>query len=241
MIVVGGLLVIVPEFIYLKDLFQNRMNTVFKFYYQAWIMWSLAAAYGSIVLFKAPKKQLAGKIYPVIFVIVVLVGMTYPAMGIYTRISTFQANPDARLELDGTANNFYLNEDEHAAVEWLITAPTATLAEAVHPQGGSYTHYARISMNSGQPAVLGWIGHEGQWRGGDEEMGSRQADIERLYQTTSWQDASRIIDQYGITYIVVGNLERSTYDLYEEKFTRYLAPIFQQGSITIYHTGLPGE
>ena len=93
-------------------------------------------------------------------------------------------------------------------------------------------------MNSGQPAVLGWVGHERQWRGGGEEMGSRQGDIERLYTTTSWEEASQIIDQYGITYIVVGNLERSTYNLRDQKFIRNLVPVFQQGSITVYHTGI---
>ena len=35
-----------PEFLYLKDNFGVRINTVFKFYYQAWALWSLAAAYG---------------------------------------------------------------------------------------------------------------------------------------------------------------------------------------------------
>ncbi|MFN2144395.1 MAG: DUF2298 domain-containing protein [Anaerolineales bacterium] len=241
MIIVAGLLVVVPEFFYLRDLFGNRMNTIFKFYYQGWIMWALAGAYGSAVLFSAPKKQLAARIYPVVFAIVLLVGLTYPAMGLNTRLSSFTAQPEPALELDSTANNYYLSDDEHAAVAWLLKAPTGTLVEAVHPYGGSYSTYARISMNSGQPALLGWVGHEGQWRGGNEEMGSRQADIERLYQTPSWQETTQIIDQYHIVYIVLGNLERTTYAVYEEKFIQNLTPVFQQGAITIYHTGLIGE
>jgi YYY domain-containing protein len=241
MVIVAGLLVTVPEFFYLQDLFGSRMNTVFKFYYQGWILWALAGAYGSAVMFSAPKKQLAGKLYPVVFVIVMLVGLTYPAMGLHTRITSFTSQLEPALELDSTANNYYLSEDEHAAVAWLMDQPTGTLVEAVHPYGGSYTHYARISMNSGMPALLGWTGHESQWRGGNEEMGSRQSDIERLYQSPSWQETSQIIDQYGIVYIVLGNLERTTYQVYEEKFTRYLPPVFQQGGITIYSTGLNGE
>ncbi len=33
------------EFFYLKDNFHVRINTVFKLYYQAWMLWSIAAAY----------------------------------------------------------------------------------------------------------------------------------------------------------------------------------------------------
>jgi YYY domain-containing protein len=241
MLIVAGLLVVVPEFFYLRDLFGSRMNTIFKFYYQGWILWALAGAYGSAVVFSAPKKQLAGKIYPVVFVITMVVGLTYPAMGLNTRITSFLAQPEPALEVDGTANNLYLSDDEHAAVAWLLDAPTGALVEAIGPYGGSYSLSARISMNSGQPALLGWGGHEAQWRGGNEEMGTRKEDIEQLYQTPSWQDAARIIEQYQIVYIVVGNMERTTYAVYEEKFINNLATVFQQGGITIYQTGLPAD
>jgi hypothetical protein len=42
---VGALLVLGPEFLYLRDLFSVRMNTIFKLYFASWILWSLAAAY----------------------------------------------------------------------------------------------------------------------------------------------------------------------------------------------------
>jgi uncharacterized membrane protein len=238
MVIFGSLLVLIPEFFYLRDFFRNRMNTVFKFYYQAWILWALAGAYGSAVLFLIPVKNLAAKIYPVIFAFVMITGLTYPIMALNTRVNLFQNQLEPVFTLDGTDNSYYLNPDEHTAAEWLLQAPLGTMAEAIHPTGGSYTDYARISMNTGQPAVLGWIQHENQWRGGMAEIGSRQADIERLYTTGSWEEARQIIQQYGIVYIVVGNLERSTYNLYEDKFIRNLEPAFQQGGVTIYYTGI---
>ncbi|MBN2306344.1 MAG: hypothetical protein JXQ72_17810, partial [Anaerolineae bacterium] len=42
----GAVLTIAPDFIYLRDNFAVRINTVFKLYYQGWIMFSLAAGFG---------------------------------------------------------------------------------------------------------------------------------------------------------------------------------------------------
>ncbi|RUA18099.1 MAG: hypothetical protein DSY55_00900 [Clostridia bacterium] len=41
----GLLLTYAVEFIYLRDQFGTRMNTVFKFYYQAWLLMAVASAY----------------------------------------------------------------------------------------------------------------------------------------------------------------------------------------------------
>lgn len=50
LIAVGSFLILFPEFFYLRDFFNVRMNTVFKFYFAAWILWSLAAAYAAAEL-----------------------------------------------------------------------------------------------------------------------------------------------------------------------------------------------
>jgi uncharacterized membrane protein len=117
------------------------------------------------------------------------------------------------------------------------------VAEAVSPTGGSYTEYARVAELSGQPGVLGWIGHESQWRGGDKEMGTRRPDLERLYCTRQWSEAEQILQRYQIRYVFVGNLERVTYlpgqgncqtGLNEVKFSQFMDTVFQQGDVTIY-------
>ncbi len=48
---IGLCLTIFCEFFYLKDNFLARINTVFKLYYQAWTLWSVACAYAIYSLF----------------------------------------------------------------------------------------------------------------------------------------------------------------------------------------------
>ncbi|NUM47040.1 MAG: hypothetical protein HUU38_20260 [Anaerolineales bacterium] len=225
MILIGTLLVIGPEFVYLRDQFGWRMNTVFKFYYQTWLLWGTAAGFGAAFLLK----RLRGGAQVGAGAVVVLcagIGLLYPILGMPTRTNNFQ-NP---WTLDGTGYSF-LSGDELAAVEWLKTAPMGTLVEAV---GGSYSGYARMSGHSGLPALLGWPGHEAQWRGGYEEQGTRQGDVETIYRTGSWPQTEALLRQYGVRYVVVGNLERSTYGVNETKFRRFLTPVFEQGSVVIY-------
>lgn len=253
LITLGALLVIGPEFIYLQDQFGTRINTVFKFYYQAWMLWSLAAAYGIAVLIRK-SRGIWNVVFWVGLILLLVVGLAYPLFGLPTRTGNFQfdrafrwmdtirTSEDeaekllARQELEDlwTLDYFDIfqrqNPDEAAAINWLQNAPDGVVAEAI---GGSYSGYARISTLTGLPTVLGWPGHESQWRGGYEEQGSRQGDIETLYATKEWQTASEIISRYNIRYIYVGGLERRD-PLQEEKFQRNLQVAFQQGNVTIY-------
>ena len=82
--------------------------------------------------------------------------------------------------------------------------------------------------------MLGWPGHEAQWRGSYAPQGSRRDDITKLYSTTRWDEAQSIIDQYDIRYIFIGSLERTSMPVKEEKFQTHLKPIFQQGGVVIY-------
>ena len=102
------------------------------------------------------------------------------------------------------------------------------------PSEDSYSSYARISTYTGLQTVLGWPGHEAQWRGSYAPQGSRSDDITKLYTTTRWEEAQSIIDQYDIRYIYIGTLERTSMPVKEEKFQTHLKPIFQQGGVVIY-------
>ncbi len=224
MVLLGGVMVLAPEFVYLRDSFGTRMNTVFKFYYQAWMLWSLAAAYASVILLR--KGSWAGR---VVIILVILLGLAYPTLAYLDKTSSFQ--PAEGYTLDAGRYLRTYQPDEAAAMDWLAEAPDGVVAEAV---GGQYSSYARVSTYSGQPTVLGWPGHEGQWRGGYAEVGTRQEDIRTLYETADWQTALGIIRQYDIRYIYIGGLESSTYAVNPLKFEQHLRIGFQQGNVRIF-------
>ena len=228
LIALASILVIAPEFVYLRDQFGTRMNTIFKFYYQAWLLWSIAAAFGTAVLLQ----NLRGAwdwVFRVGLVVLLFVSLTYPALAIPNKTNNF--NPPLGWTLNDFARIQQSNPDEAAGIEWLRSAPYGVVAEAV---GGGYTSYGRISTYTGLPTVLDWYDHESQWRGTSAPQGTREADIKLLYSTSNWQTALEILKRYNIRYVYIGNLERSTYPVQEEKFRSNLIQVFKQGAVTIY-------
>jgi uncharacterized membrane protein len=239
-ILMGVLLVLIPEFFYLRDQFGWRINTIFKFYYQAWLFWGVGAGYITALLWQKWHSNL-GLLYRASMMVLFGIGMVYIVLGLADTTHGFK--PDRGWTLDGTEYLTHQVPDEIAAIGWFSDAPDGVVAEAVSPTGGSYTNYARVSMLSGLPGVLGWIGHESQWRGGGKEMGTRQFDLERLYCTRQWTEADEIIQRYNIRYVYVGSLERTTYlpgqgncqtGLNELKFIQYMNTVFNQGDVSIY-------
>jgi uncharacterized membrane protein len=237
--VLGLLLVIGPEFVFLRDQFGWRINTIFKFYYQAWLLWSIAAAYGSVVLFLSLRRKNL-LIWSTVFVTLFTASLVYPVLSMPNKTNGFSP---ARWTLDSSEYLSKKDMGEFAAIQWIADQEPGVVAEAVSYTGGSYTEYARISTFSGKPAVLGWIGHENQWRGGAEEMSSRQPDIERMYCSRDWKIVESILNTYQIRYVVVGPLEKSTYQieptrcptgLNQQVFDQNLRRAFESKSTVIY-------
>jgi uncharacterized membrane protein len=161
---------------------------------------------------------------------VIVIGLAYPAFGFPEKTDNFKVEHPEQRTLDGSTYLTTFMPDDYQAIQFMKQIEPGVVAEAI---GGQYSEYARISTYTGMPTVLGWPGHEGQWR--DSALqGSREHDIETLYTSPDWVTTQDIIDRYNIRYIVVGNLERGKYRVNEEKFSRFLKPVFQQGSITVY-------
>lgn len=253
LILLGGLLVLAPEFFYLRDQFGNRMNTIFKFYYQAWMLWSLAAAFGAAVMLRSLRGAREW-VFRLGLALVLFMALVYPVLGLSTNTGGFQLKAffqtysAARLSgdpaplraaasvwtLDGGAFARPYFPDDMAAADWLRRAPAGVVVEATRADASYHYEFGLIATYSGQPNVLGWPGHEAQWRGTYDGLDQRINDIQRLYETRSWEEALSLLRQYDVRYVYVGSMERSIYRVNELKFQQNLAPVFQQGQAVIY-------
>ena len=209
---VGLLLTLAPEYVYLKDVFFARMNTIFKFYFQAWVLWSLAGAW-QIATWIEPRnsKQPRWKRLSVILsVLFITIGMVYTILAVPAR-SAEQGTP---WTLDGAGWVAERYPEDYQAIQWLnehVKTP-AVIVEAPGDKHRAYVYEGRVSALTGLPTLLGWGGHQRQWRGNYDIPSQREVDIQTLYTTTDATLTRAIVTQYGIEYIYVGILEHQRYN-----------------------------
>jgi len=228
------------------------MNTIFKFYFQSWTFWSIAGTYAMVHLWRAARldpsrpeansrklgSQAVALVRPVmggLAALLLVAGFVYTPLAVWTKTAGFHSYGGATL--DASAHLQSESPADAAAIAWVdANIHEGPLAEAV---GGQYSNYARVSTATGIPTVLGWPGHEGQWRGGYAEVGSREADIEQLYRTTNWDAARVILERYGIRYVYYGDLERMTYETAGlAKFQEYLREIYHSEGVSVFAVDL---
>jgi YYY domain-containing protein len=236
--VLGLLLTLSVEFFYLNDVFRARMNTVFKFYFQAWVLMALASTFAVYWLgyqtgHRHRVQQVLGVAFRIGFWLLFVMGMFYPVLGNISRAENFDRAPT----LDGTAYLADTQADDYAAIGWLNEhvdgAPV--ILEKPGTGGSSYVYEGRVSALTGLPTLLGWAGHENQWRGSYEVQSAREPDIETIYNTLDPQSALALLNAYDITYVYVGPLERGAYDPRAlSKFERFMDVVYEQGSVTVY-------
>ncbi len=236
--VIGLLLTLSVEFFYLVDNFRVRMNTIFKFYFQAWVLMAIASAFAVYWLSRRRDGlRRAGKVVRgvslVAFWFLFAMGMVYPVLGNVSRAGNFDHPPT----LDGTAYLAESRPEDYAGIQWLNEnvngAPV--ILETPGKGGSSYVYEGRVAALTGLPTLLGWAGHEGQWRGSYEIQSAREPDIELIYNTLDPEAALALLDKYDVTYVYVGPLERSTYDPRAvDKFEQFMDVVYRNEGVTIY-------
>ena len=207
-------LLFAAELFFVHDLFGNRMNTVFKFYYQAWIVLSVVGGYGAYVWWRH-HPALTGRAMWVsrtgiaVLSVVAISSVYFPVASAVTKIDDSGLGPD----LDSLSFLETRDQDERVVIDRIrkMAGADDVLVEAVDKLGGDWTDYGRIAGSTGVPTIMGWLGHERQWHGTDELFADRQRDVEKIYTTGNEKELRDLIEKYSLTMVVVGPREMSTY------------------------------
>ena len=226
LLALAGALVMGVELFHVADVFGGflrRMNTVFKLYYQAWLLLAIVGGYAlHYVTVRWDLRRNVGKlglgIWATVITLLFAVVFYYPLASTNSRIS----DSGGPFTLDGQAYVAAWQPEEHQAIQWIrdnLPRDAVVLEAAVipcfdNPQGcGDWTPAGRIAGSTGRPTVLAWDQHELQWRDSPAVLHGRLDDVREIYETTGLQRAKDLLSKYEVRYVVTSSRERSAYGL----------------------------
>ena len=159
-----------------------------------------------------------------------LAGLLYPIGATASKSNGFRGP----LTLDGAAWLDTARPDDARAIRWLAdnVPGRPVVAEAV---GDDYSEFGRVSTFAGLPTLVGWIGHELQWRGSLPEFQNRQQAAEAIYRTADASGLLTLLQAQRVEYVYVGRLEADKYGLgVYDRFEGRLDPVYRSGDVAIY-------
>ena len=247
------------EVIFLKDDFAGgpwgRSNTIFKFYFQAWMLLSIACAVALFFIIDylhthAVVKPLARRwkqigviLWCGMLGLLLLASMVYPLVAPYARY----VQRDVRLKpylvrsnsLDGL--DYLRGTPDYDAICWL-NAHVAGDPGIVEALGGDGSTSQRVSAFTGLSDIVGWLGHEHLWRVNwlnkthhPNELGRRFNVLKTIYTTTNSKQVLSLMHYYHAEYLYVGDQEERSYP--HSKLTRYrifMRIVYQRQGVLIY-------
>jgi YYY domain-containing protein len=232
-----------------------RMNTVFKFYLQVWLLFGVTSAAGVGYISRALPRWNVSWLAAWQFGLVLLLGLSalYPIFATRGKVQD-RFTEGQPIGLDGMAFmetvtrgeegvEMQLVED-YEAIRWMQdnVEGTPIIVEAQVPE---YRWGSRFSIYTGLPAVLGWRWHQAQQRvpGPPHWIQERLEGVQRFYTTLNINEALEFLSEYQVEYIIVGQMERAYYPgLGLEKFERfegqYWEAVFEMDDTVIYRVFL---
>jgi len=229
---VSWFLIIIPEFFYIKDIYihsYQRANTMFKFTYQSFVMFSVSSGYIIFRILIGLKNRLLKFFCSLLFVVCCVFIFVYPYFAIrsYYGLKNYQG-------LYGLKYFQELYPNDYQALLWLKknVSGQPIILEAV---GESYTDFARVSANTGLPTILGWRVHEWLWRGSFDEAGKRTEEVKEIYESGDFAKTKTLLKKYQVKFVFIGALENQTYpQLKEDKFGKIGKTVFSSDKTKIY-------
>jgi uncharacterized membrane protein len=205
----GFAIIITTEFFFIQDVFHDRMNTLFKAYYQVWTLFAIAGSIAVAYCWRDTRRpQVVRPVLTTLTIAAIAMASVYPILSARAWTEEYADWKG----VDGAAFVGNWSAGELGAIEWLREHASdddvilEQLGCSYAPNSGE-PRLSRVSTFTGIPTIIGWAGHEGQWRVGQPELksilGQREDDVQAMYLDPS----SELIDQYGVDFIVIGKYE----------------------------------
>ncbi|MCX7789769.1 MAG: DUF2298 domain-containing protein, partial [Chloroflexaceae bacterium] len=242
---VGAAALLVPEVVFIRDHLEgemSRMITIFKFFYQVWLIWGLVAAYAVWRILRVGPRHRRDLLWSLPAAGLLAGALVYP-------IGLRWAEPwrPGERTFDGLAFLAREAPDEVAAIRWL--AANAAPEERVLTGfcNCDYERVSRVGALSGVQTLLGWLdGHERVWRSGRPdhlaEMARRERDVPAIYGANDFATALALLHDHQIAYVYFGPVERELYGAASERlFAANLPLAFGAGDVQIYRVKGLGE
>lgn len=226
-------LVIIPELVYVRDIYENgnaRANTMFKLTYQAYILFGMTMGYVIFRFLAASRQKLLKAVAGAGLILLIC---TCGYFG--NSVKSWFGNVLSPSEYKGQNAVSYLETDfpeDAAAIRWLRDNVEG-VEVVLEANGDSYTGFERVSAMTGLPTVLGWYVHEWLWRNDVEDLNQKSADVESIYTAADREQAMQLIDAYDISYIFVGARESEKYeDRLNDEFLQSVGEIVFEDEIS---------
>jgi YYY domain-containing protein len=203
----------------------GRMNTVFKFYLQVWIILAIAAAVMTGWVVERSRRWSSDRrvVWTMAIVALVASGLLYPVFAARAKINdrfdkSFGPTLDAMAFMTVAQANEqgqeYSFREEYDALIWMqdnLQGTPVVAESAAAPEYRSLRN--RVPMYTGLPSILGYNYHQKQQRSilGSEVVDRRVADVNQLFTTIDPNQAMSLIRKYDVSYVIVGYPERLYY------------------------------
>ena len=215
-------IVLATELVHATDVVAfGRLNSVFKFWYAAWVLLAVGGAVGLALALDGARLALprpaAGRrgaravLRPLLAALAAGAVLLWLGALLYAPAAAVsRAREGQERGLDALAYLERRDAGAAGALRWIraeLDAEEHTLLEAV---GSDYGPGNALSAASGVPTLLGWPGHELQWRGGALLPG-RQLAVDEIYRGGATAAVRALAGRHGVTHVYLGREERRQY------------------------------
>lgn len=227
-------LTLMPEVIYLRDIYEAtaaRSNTMFKLTYQAFILFGICMGF-VLIRFLTDNARKWVRITGILGMACLILTSGYTA----TAIKQWNGeiwNREGYQGLDATAFLESQFPQDEPAIRWLQSQVTGNPVVLEAP-GTSYSDYCRVSAMTGLPTVLGWYTHEHLWRGDTEDLNLKTQQIETIYTSTDATQVRSLLEEFQVSYIFIGQMEREKYVNLNEAMLRSMGEtVYDNGAVIV--------